>query len=1596
MPGATAQEASQPPLLVTYGPQAGTREGDPDYRQVIYLSVPNNVKDRLFLRVFDPDAVGDHDLIYGRPNTLTRFTLFGGAGAFVGPTEGSVIEPIVPAKGGTQIGSEEFADDETTDGQWQTLFAVDPRRGDPVGDRIVFRLDVEGMEGNDGNIYDVTLSLRDRRNLLPDGLRIFSFQPTVRVLDSKTLTEIRYQTPKEGGTLVVGNFDAAHGRLHVTSRFESKKLIQSGQDNWRATTLPISPGERGAKGAVTAAGGREMPNDITLLLSDQENRLLPFDLPPRSFVPNRRPRIAVENTVLSTCRAISFDARGTRDPDGDELDYLWRFADKTTAKGPVIVKTFDTVGEKFVRLEVTDSSGQVGNGSAREWVVLLKAPPRAKIEAPQVVAASYPVVLDGSQSTSGDYKIDRYTWSINDGTEATGARLTHRFKEPGSYLVTLQVRDNSGHVCDTAKTTISVRANDAPVANAGNDRRISPMEELSFDGSDSFDRDGKIIAYRWDFGDGNTAESAQTQHRYQKPGRYSVKLTIEDDAGVENSITSDTATVIVNARPRAVIGENLRVAIDQKIAFDGGRSSDADGRIIAYDWDFGDGNTVAGARVDHAFSRPGRYVVHLAVTDDSKTSTNSDRTRISVIVNAPPVAVAGPDRVISNKVRFDGSGSSDPDGRIAQYRWDFGDGQTGSGKSPVHVYRQTGTYPVKLTVADDSGTERNTANDQLTVVVNAPPIADAGPDHVAAPNEELIFQADRSIDPDGDIVSYDWDFGDGTSAKGRRQAHSYRKSGTYLARLAIADDTGLEDAIDYDEVLVTINWPPVARAGSDVKAAPGEQVTLDGYWSSDRDGKIASYRWDFSDSDEALQGQKVIRTFAEPGVYTATLTVTDDSNTTNGTHSDSLTIRVNHQPVAAAGADIHTASRYVTFDAGGSADADGDPLIYMWDFGDGQTATGVRVGHLYRLGGTYPVILSVNDGKGLANSIHQDGLRVRINRPPVANAGGNRDVCTGDIVVFDGSGSKDPEEGVLRYVWDFGDGSGSDIVNPTKTFRKPATYPVTLEVRDESGLNNDRHTDRALITVNPAPIAQAGKDILACANAEVQFDGSKSWDIDGVVNRFQWDFGDGGAGAGDRPTHIYRRPGTYRTILTIEGDPGGQCDHTATDELKVTVVEAPAVRIQAPSRAAVGSTIAFDGSQSALQGGEIKAWHWEFGDGGKAEGAKAKHRFEKPGTYRVRLAVDSTAKSAECRTVDKMHLLVVNAAPTAVAGKDRTVSVGQEVAFDGSGSSDPDGGLTAFAWDFGDGSTGTGMAARHTFRKPSTYRVALTVTDDAGVENSAAQDDIQITVLPALRPRLSGPDKTCPGDKAEWMVAGLPAVANVKTVTSNWVMGDGNRKTGEKVSHSYEKPGRYPLTVVTDAGTGHAKGRGYATKVIAVNAAPVARAGPDRLVCPGVAVDFDASGSWDSDGTIRTYRWDFGDGGTAAGRTANHIFNKPGRYTVRLDVEDGSGTGCSTGSDTLEVTVNGTPFADAGPDREAFTSGANAAVMLNGWRSFDPDGGALTFDWQIGADDRVEGERVRYLFKEAGETEVTLTVSDMTGLPCGIASDKMTVTVRDR
>ncbi|MFD3443753.1 PKD domain-containing protein [Microbacteriaceae bacterium 4G12] len=331
-------------------------------------------------------------------------------------------------------------------------------------------------------------------------------------------------------------------------------------------------------------------------------------------------------------------------------------------------------------------------------------------------------------------------------------------------------------------------------------------------------------------------------------------------------------------------------------------------------------------------------------------------------------------------------------------------------------------------------------------------------------------------------------------------------------------------------------------------------------------------------------------------------------------------------------------------------------------------------------------------------------------------------------------------------------------------------------------------------------------------------------------------------------------------------------------------------------------SVSVDAADSADSDGSIRSYAWDFGDGTTATGAMASHRYTTVGTYTVRLTVtDDDGATAEMSREVSVVAPVENAAPVAAFSADVSAL---SLSVDAADSADSDGSIQSYAWDFGDGGSATGVTAVHRYAAAGTYTVRLTVTDDDG---STGTSTSTVTVAP-LPPENVAPVASFSAEASELSLA-VDASGSSDSDGSiqsyAWDFGDGGTATEATASHRYAAAGTYTvtLTVTDDDGAGAVTSREVSVVAAPANVAPVASFSAQASE---LSVAVDGSGSSDSDGSIRSYAWDFGDGGSATGATATHRYAAAGTYPVQLTVTDDDG---ATASSTRTVSVTAAPVA---------------------------------------------------------------------------------------
>ena len=335
--------------------------------------------------------------------------------------------------------------------------------------------------------------------------------------------------------------------------------------------------------------------------------------------------------------AITFDASGSTDPDGDSIvDYHWVFGDGNDMHGEQVSHAYTAAGTYVITLYVTDSRG--GTGSA-ETVCEIGVPNRSPIAdagGPYSGEVGTQIHFDGSRSYDPDNDQMIYTWNFGDSTPAeTGVQVSHIYSAVGPYTASLQVDDGRGGL-DTATTQVEVTTeNQPPVAGFSVDGDLVMWATLTFDASESYDAEGRPLAsWEWDFGDGSSTTGAIVTHGYAAPGDYTVVLTVTDDKG-----TPGTAQQVLsiahppNHNPVIDAGGPYTGPMDTPIILTAS-GADPDGDELTYTWSYS-GNTYSGQSAELTFDATGTCEVQLLVEDGYGGSAHDTATVIVYDPDAP-------------------------------------------------------------------------------------------------------------------------------------------------------------------------------------------------------------------------------------------------------------------------------------------------------------------------------------------------------------------------------------------------------------------------------------------------------------------------------------------------------------------------------------------------------------------------------------------------------------------------------------------------------------------------------------------------------------------------------------------------------------------------------------------------------------------------------------------------------------------------------------------------------------------------------------------------------------------------------------------------
>ena len=335
--------------------------------------------------------------------------------------------------------------------------------------------------------------------------------------------------------------------------------------------------------------------------------------------------------------------------------------------------------------------------------------------------------------------------------------------------------------------------------------------------------------------------------------------------------------------------------------------------------------------------------------------------------------------------------------------------------------------------------------------------------------------------------------------------------------------------------------------------------------------------------------------------------------------------------------------------------------------------------------------------------------------------------------------SSDPDgDAIVSWSWSFQSTSAnpglnhfatSSLQNPSHVFPAPGLYVVNLTVWDSQGASGTSGDVQVVVDPASSNSPPSGdftfQPTSPGVGQTVQFnDASTDPDGNQDITSWRWDFGDGASSSTQDPTHAYHTSGSFTVQLTVTDSDGNSDTTTARIRVSSSANQPPSAGFSVSSSSPqVGQRVSFTDSSTDPDGAsDIQSWQWSFGDGANSSAQNPSHTYPNAGTFTVTLTVTdgSGATASATRTIAVGNPNVGNSTPTAQFNfSPQNPQQGQAVNFTDQ-SSDPDGtqDLTAWRWDFGDGSTSTVQQPTHTYALSGAYTVRLTVTDSAGNTNT--------------------------------------------------------------------------------------------------------------------------------------------------------------------------------------------------------------------------------------------------------------------------------------
>lgn len=723
----------------------------------------------------------------------------------------------------------------------------------------------------------------------------------------------------------------------------------------------------------------------------------------------------------------------------------------------------------------------------------------------------------------------------------------------------------------------------------------------------------------------------------------------------------------------------------------------------------------------------------------------------------------------------------------------------------------------------------------------------------------------------GQGLSYNWDFGNGTTSTLQNPGALYNTSGSFTVKLVVTDGSGKKDS------LIKTNYVTVyAKPTVNFDAVPsGSCKPLPVQFKDKSDagsGTITQWAWDFGDG-QTSSDTSPNHIYTTIDTFSVSLAVTNSFGCTNFLQKTALVSvngisNIDFEYTYTNACSPPTKVNFKTISNTTT------PLNYNWSFGNGNTSADVNPVYTYTLNGKYAVQLVATTNQGCSDTITKS-ISIGAVSPNFTMQEG---ACVNRKVIFKDSSSPSP----VSLTWYFDDGSTGTGLQAEHVYNTTGTYNVKMVANFGSCV--DSITKAFTVVTKPtAAFTSSGNRNTCTVPSTIQFTNTST-----NAAFYTWSFGNGTSSTQANPSTLYDKAGFYDVILVAKSING--CNDTLVEK-KYVQLGPPKIDslIGAPLTGCVGASLNFKAAISS--GDPVKTYNWDFGDGATSAQAQPQHKYTNAGSYVITLDVTTNSGcKASAKYTNKVK--VGNRPVAAFTASPVTSCASDSIKFLNKST----GNITNWQWDFGDKTQSADPSPKHMYQDTGLFTIRLRVSSN-GCSDSAQQVNYIRINSPVAGFNYSF---TCKNRLTRNFND-----SSIAAKTWSWDFGDGSTATGQTPSHTFPKPGNYYVALtVTNAGC--TSTRGDTVKIIN-NTPTFTVTPPGTTLCKYDSVVFTANYN---PATAKHFYWDYGDG-TNTGffsfyyAQQTHTYKKAGTYTPVLIIRDFNGCYDTSATSALKINVYG-------------------------------------------------------------------------------------------